>query len=317
MMKKTLLALVVLFVSAFALFALEGNVTWVWFENDPNVQYYRYQVDGEEDDKWTVVDWTVTEVTYTLDVTVLHTLYLQQSYDGINWSASSYTESELYYEAEEPAEEFFEDDLLDDLVEEEPVAEEPVEDEVVEASVIEDEIILPEVEAEKEYQPISSLDFGIGFMNSIPDADGPKTIGLNASYSRTFVKAGIFDIGLKADLGVYSSKDLFMFRHWSDGSWTETWQLQSYASCLALATTEIGNCDIYGAFGPDFSYTYGKAAGNCGSIGLKMEIGVRYHRFGNLSIGFSLCDHQYLFSVFGGAGMANRMELKAFLGLSL
>ena len=74
-MKKALLVLVVFFVSAFSLFALEGSVTWIWFENDPNVEYYRYQIDGEDDDKWTVVDWTVTEVTYTLDVTVLHTLY--------------------------------------------------------------------------------------------------------------------------------------------------------------------------------------------------------------------------------------------------
>ena len=318
-MKKTLLALVFLFVSAFALFALEGNVTWVWFENDPNVEYYRYQVDGEDDDKWTVVDWTVTEVTYTLDVTVLHTLYLQQSYDGINWSESSYTESELYYEAEEPVEDFFEDDLFDDLESEEPAPAEPEEDEVVEASVIEDEVILPEVEAEKKYQPLVSIDFGLGYMNSIPDSDGPKTVGVNVSYSRTFFKAGIFDIGLKANLGAYSSRDLFNFRQWSDGAWMENWQLQSYVGCQALATTEVGNCDVYGAIGPDFSYSYGKdVADNSGIAGLELEVGVRYHRFGNVSIGFSICDHQYLFSLFDSVGLylANRMELKAFLGVS-
>ena len=138
-MKKVLLVLVGFFISAFALFALEGSVTWIWFENDPNVEYYRYQIDGEEDDKWTVVDWTVTEVTYTLDVTVLHILYLQQSYDGINWSASSYTESEIYYEAEESPEDFFEEDLLDDFGLDESAEQteentEDEEDEVIEAS---------------------------------------------------------------------------------------------------------------------------------------------------------------------------------------
>ena len=323
-MKKALLVLVVFFVSAFSLFALEGSVTWIWFENDPNVEYYRYQIDGEDDDKWTVVDWTVTEVTYTLDVTVLHTLYLQQSYDGINWSSSSYTESEIYYEAEESPEDFFGEDLMDDFVSDE-VAEqteenaEDEEDEVIEASVIEDEIILPVVEGEKKYQPLNFLDFGFGYMNSIPDADGPKTVGFNASYSRTFLKAGLFDIGLKVDLGACSSRDLFRFKQWSDGSWMEDWQLQSYVSCLALATTRIGNCDVYGAIGPDFGYTYGKnVSDNAGIAGLELEVGVRYHRFRNVSIGFSFCDHQYLFSLFDSVGMdmANRMELKAFLGFS-
>ena len=49
MMKKVLLAAIVLLISAFALCAAEADVTWVWFENDPNVQYYRYQIDGEDD----------------------------------------------------------------------------------------------------------------------------------------------------------------------------------------------------------------------------------------------------------------------------
>ena len=48
MMKKVLLAVIVLLISAFALYAAEADVTWVWFENDPNVQFYRYQIDGED-----------------------------------------------------------------------------------------------------------------------------------------------------------------------------------------------------------------------------------------------------------------------------
>ena len=325
-MKKALLAAVVLLISSFALFALEGNVTWVWFENDSNVEYYRYQIDGEDDDKWTVVDWTVTEVTVTLDVSVLHTLYLQQSYDGINWSPSSYTESEIILENEDFTEDFFDDDFADDfdmiLDESEPEAIENPEEEddvVIEATVIEDEIVLPDVEVEKKYEPLVSLDIGLGYMNSLHDSAGPKTVGLNFAYSRTFMKTGVFDIGLRADLGVYSSSDLFNFKKWPDGQWLEDWQLQTYFSCMALATTEVGNCDIFGAIGPDFSYSFGKADGNRnGLAGLALELGVRYHRFKNVAIGFSVSDHQYLLSLLDGIGieMANRLELKAFLGWS-
>ena len=324
-MKKALLATIVLFMSAVALFALDGNVTWVWFENDPYVEYYRYQLDGEEDDNWTVVDWNVTEVTFTLDVSVLHTLYLQQSYDGIYWSPSSMTESEVYLEAEEPEE--LTDDFFFDFEEpEEQTEEEPdffeleeEDDVVMAATVIEDEVFLPEVETEEKYEALTVLDIGLGYMNSVPDSAGPKTMGLNASYSRTFVKAGIFDIGLKANLGVYSSKDLFSFRKWSSGEWLEGWKLHSYVNCLALVTTEVGNCDIYGAIGPDFSYTLGKNdVGNPGILGLALEFGVRYHRFEKVSIGFAIADHQYLLSLFNSIGVdtANRLELKAFLGWS-
>ena len=106
-MKKLLLIAILSVISVVGLFALDGIVTWTWYENDPDVEYYRYQVDGEEDGRWTVVDWSVNEVSLTLDVSVLHTLYLQQSYDGEIWSPSSATDSEIYTESEgeEPYEE--------------------------------------------------------------------------------------------------------------------------------------------------------------------------------------------------------------------
>ena len=144
-MKRVLLAVIILLVSAISLAAAEADVTWVWFENDPNVQFYRYQIDGEDDDNWTVVDFLVNEVTVTLDVSVLHTLYLQQSYDGIHWSASSFTESEVYPEYEEEEENFFDDDFFVDEPEPEVIIETPEEEDdvVYEATVIEDEVYLP------------------------------------------------------------------------------------------------------------------------------------------------------------------------------
>ena len=302
-MKKVLLAVIVLLISAFALYAAEADVTWVWFENDPNVQFYRYQIDGEDDDSWTVVDFLVNEVTVTLDVSVLHTLYLQQSYDGIHWSASSFTESEVYPEFEEEEENFFDDDFFFDEPEPEVVEIPEEEDDVVfEATVIEDDVVLPEVEVET-YKSLIFLDIGLGYMNSIPDADGPKTVGLNIAYSQTFMKAGSFDIGLKADVGAYTSRN---------------WAFNTYANIMALATVKVGNCDLYGAIGPDVSFSFSKADDEKSILaGLALELGVRYHRFEKISIGFAVTDHQYLFSLPKiGLGIANRLELKASLGMS-
>lgn len=302
-MKKVLLAVIVLLISAFALYAAEADVTWVWFENDPNVQFYRYQIDGEEDDNWTVVNFLVNEVTVTLDVSVLHTLYLQQSYDGIHWSASSFTESEVYPEFEEEEENFFDDDFFFDEPEPEVVEIPEEEDDVVfEATVIEDDVVLPEVEVET-YKSLRFLDIGLGYMNSIPDADGPKTVGLNIAYSQTFMKAGSFDIGLKADVGAYTSRN---------------WAFNTYANIMALATVKVGNCDLYGAIGPDVSFSFSKADDEKSILaGLALELGVRYHRFEKISIGFAVTDHQYLFSLPKiGLGIANRLELKASLGMS-
>ena len=321
-MKKTLLIAILLFAFAFALSALEAEVTWVWFENDPDVQYYRYQIDGEDEDNWTVVDFFVNEVTVTLDVSEMHVLYLQHSYDGIVWSESSFTESDVYIE-EEPVEEYFEDDLFDDIEQPEPeaVPEEPVEeeDEVVMAEVLEDEeIYLPEVEVEESYEPLLLLDFGIGYMNSLPDTDGPKTIGLNVSYSQTFFKAGIFDIGAKAGLGIYTSRDLFRFKKWSSGEWKDSWQLEGYGNLMVLATARVGNCDLYGALGLDGGADLLKD--RLLMAGLGIEFGVRYHRFEKISIGFAIADHYY-FLKYNNRDLSvdasnNRLELKAFMGLS-
>lgn len=66
------------------------SITWEWDKNDEQVVAYRYQVDGEKSDNWTVVDASVLEYTVgPLEKMQTHYLFLQQSYDGINWSNSS------------------------------------------------------------------------------------------------------------------------------------------------------------------------------------------------------------------------------------
>ena len=66
------------------------NVTWQWLLNDPYVTSYRYQLDGENEDGWTVVSAdTDTYVAVGLDPYKDYTLYLQCTYDGSVWSESA------------------------------------------------------------------------------------------------------------------------------------------------------------------------------------------------------------------------------------
>lgn len=81
-----LLAMVVLPLSA----KKTMNVSWEWLLSDPDVTAYRYQLNGEAEDGWTVVDGKTSVYTATgLDPYSDYTLYLQCSYDGINWSESA------------------------------------------------------------------------------------------------------------------------------------------------------------------------------------------------------------------------------------
>ncbi|NLZ68675.1 MAG: hypothetical protein GX903_06695 [Spirochaetales bacterium] len=124
--KKALISLlIVLFVAIIPVVAAV-NVTWEWLLDDMDVNYFRYQLEGELDNAWTVVPSSVTTFELAnVDGSIEHTLYLQQSYDGKNWSASAIAVStpipveEVVEEVpvvEEPA-------LVTPVVEEVPVAE--------------------------------------------------------------------------------------------------------------------------------------------------------------------------------------------------
>ncbi len=287
-MKRLLSLLSILLLAASMLFALDGTVTWVWYVNDYDVEYYRYQLDGEDDDNWTVVGWDVNEVTLELDVSVVHTLYLQQSRDGVTWSESSMTDSEVYEEQvveETPQEE--EEELLE---EETPVVAEPE---------VKPEPEPPVQEEVPGYSPIRRLDVGAGYMNSIPNQTDPKSLGLFASYSTTFMKVGVFDVGVKANLSMYTSKSLFM-----DIGNT---RLFHYLNGLAMVTTAVGNCEVFGAFGPEIGLRL--VNDTAINAGLALEVGLRYHRFPNLSLGLSISDHYYLIPY---TDMVNRMDIRFY-----
>ena len=88
--KKLVLLIAALFLIVTPVFAAKIAVTWEWLLADPDVQYFRYQVDGEDPTGWTVVTSEVTNYSVqNLDGSSSYTLYLQQSYDGIYWSASA------------------------------------------------------------------------------------------------------------------------------------------------------------------------------------------------------------------------------------
>ena len=111
--RKFIIALTaLLMIISVPLAAAQMTVRWEWLLDDPDVTAYRYQLDGEEPDGWTVVSGDTDSVEFTgLDADKAYTLYVQRSYDGEHWSASAASTAEM----EEPA-----------PAVEEPVAEEPI-----------------------------------------------------------------------------------------------------------------------------------------------------------------------------------------------
>ena len=95
-MKKHFLSLLlVLTLIPATLFAVPVVITWEWLLDDPAVTAFRYQIGGEDPNKWTVVDASQTSYTVEgLDGSQSYTLYLQQSYDGINFSSSAQATAE-------------------------------------------------------------------------------------------------------------------------------------------------------------------------------------------------------------------------------
>lgn len=85
-----MITMVLLLCTTGQLFAEEISITWEWDVANEDVVAFRYQLDGEEPDKWTVVDTSVTSYTLgPIEDTSFHILYLQQSYDREQWSASA------------------------------------------------------------------------------------------------------------------------------------------------------------------------------------------------------------------------------------
>lgn len=239
-MKRASILIALLLVVVAGAFALDATVTWSWSQNDPDVKYFRYQLDGEEEGKWTVVDADVLSASYDIDVSVEHTLYLQQSYDGANWSASSHTVSAAVEdetlqaavadvpETTEPAE---------TPVEDAEPASEPAVEPVVEpaAEVAEnapeaqnEEVQAPAEEADVQEAPVeeisaketpkaapavyparSRIDLGAVYGNTIPFNADSHLVGASLGYTFLFGRTGSFGLGAKVQAAAYTGLDTF------------------------------------------------------------------------------------------------------------
>ena len=139
--KKLIMVLVILTALIAPVLASQSmSVTWRWSHDDQDVNYYRYQVNGEEANSWTVVPSTVLSYDATdLDPYQSYTLYLQCSYDGENWSESATAIAEPLLVANAPE---------STVVETAPVAEEPA-DSVAELAEVAEEPTVVEVPVEE------------------------------------------------------------------------------------------------------------------------------------------------------------------------
>lgn len=287
---KKFCVFLVLFLICSPVFAVSGIVTWNWYENDPLVRYFRYQVDGENDDNWTLVDNSVYEVAVELDVSVPHTLYLQQSYDGIIWSVSSSVDSQAHVAAEE-----------EPAAETEPVSEEP--EETVEkapaAEPVEEKAPVAEIPA---YIPKKYLDFGIGYMNSIPNGARPKSLGGFISYSTNYYKTGAFDIGFKTNFSLYTTKAVFFE--------SDKTQFFSSLDALAIAAATVAKSELYFGIGLGTELTISSAPSNM--AGVTAEIGVRYHRNEKFTFGLAVSDRCYFIPK-----ISNSMDVRIFFSKTL
>ena len=97
-MKKLLFCILISIITASLLSA--GTISWKWRSNDNDVKFYRYRMDNSD---WSTVESESFEVRYDVDTTVPHTFEIRQSYDGDNWSDSSYKEYIPFIEKKEGA----------------------------------------------------------------------------------------------------------------------------------------------------------------------------------------------------------------------
>ncbi|NCC64107.1 MAG: hypothetical protein EOM15_05590, partial [Spirochaetia bacterium] len=158
MKRKCIAILAILVLMPALVFAVPVVVTWEWLLEDPMVTTFRYQLDGEDDDAWTVVDASVTSYTERgLDGTRDYSLYLQQSYDGIHFSESAISVALAMFPPEDPIETMVAQEPVVVAEEIAPVEIEPVAEEVVaaeEIAPVEIEPVVEEVVAAQEIAPV-------------------------------------------------------------------------------------------------------------------------------------------------------------------
>ena len=85
--KRMLTAALILLFTSFSLFSTA--ISWTWTTPDSSIRYYRYQLNGEKDEGWTVID--AAEGKAVIHSSGRNILHIQSSYDGNIWSESTVT----------------------------------------------------------------------------------------------------------------------------------------------------------------------------------------------------------------------------------
>lgn len=335
-MKRASILIALLLVVVAGAFALDATVTWSWSQNDPDVKYFRYQLDGEEEGKWTVVDADVLSASYDIDVSVEHILYLQQSYDGANWSASSHTVSAAVedetlqaaaaevpetaettavpVEGSEPAAEPAAEPASETGVEVVETASETKDEEVQPEAPAEEPVVqeapVAEVSAEKApkaapavYPARSRIDLGAVYGNTIPfDADG-HLVGASLGYTFLFGRTSSFGFGAKVQAAAYTGLDTF-----KDLKNISVEAFNGTLDVMLVADYAASWVDLYLGVGGEVaaplsslkSYTAGVAA----------QLGVRF-RLGNVfGLGLEVTD---CYTLYPETSKGNAINAKAYL----
>lgn len=281
-MKKLALVIALLCFVLTGIFALEAAVVWNWYRNDRGVKYYRYQLDGEEEDNWTVVDSNVYEVSLDIDVSVVHVLYLQQSYDGIHWSESSCTESEVYEDSGYSDDEDFYYDEFEDFPEDEEVVEESVTTTEEAEEVVVAEASTPKVKKDSR----TFLDVAFSYRNSIPNRQ-TRDVGLVLTLSHVFPFEQSFTSGFRVENAYYTTTKI------ADGL-TETDYFITL-SALGVMNFAPSRGDFTIGFGPEAQLKLNSTEDPTLYWGLNSLLGMRFKITDNISLSFSASDHFYFY----------------------
>ena len=334
-MKRASILIALLLVVVAGAFALDATVTWSWSQNDPDVKYFRYQLDGEEEGKWTVVDADVLSASYDIDVSVEHTLYLQQSYDGANWSASSHTVSAAVedetlqaaaaevpetaettavpVEGSEPAAEPAAEPVVEPSAEVAETAPEAQNEEVqapVEEPAVQ-EAPVAEVSAEEApkaapavYPAKSRIDLGAVYGNTIPFDANAHLVGASLGYTFLFGRTGSFGFGAKIQAAAYTGLDTFKdLKNISIEAFKGTLDVMLVADYAASSWM-----DLYLGVGGEVSAPL--SALKSYTAGVAAQLGARF-RLGNVfGFGIEVAD---CYTLYPETSKGNAINAKAYL----
>ncbi len=243
--------------------------TWTWKHEDPDIAYYRYQLDGEDEEKWIVVPGSVHSYSEKgLDAYTEYTLYLQCSYDGVIWSESAVSSALPLFIKETPVIKGV------SVVEEVPVAEEVP---AVEEVPVEEEV------------PVSPKSNGYGYKTNILVSTGVATNIISDRFSlygtfprldlglefQNIIHAGPWGLGIRTDINTIVEPKEQNWNMFDINDWYSIW-FDSSADVKLMMYLGNRGFDFYLGSGvgytlfspalntPDYLVKYGHSLGNIG-----------------------------------------------------